>query len=245
MNYYGYPCNNDGFGFTPCGNCPMHQIVPNIILPYPYEDVFRMDKGGKKAVIEEQVLLPTTFKIAYPIVKGLGNEKVEKKINGEIADKVGELFRTQVLLPEVIAFNEINGFYEITLNEKGILSILFGLYTYVEHAAHGFTKYSSLTINLENGKVYKFEGLFNSKVYYEGAINQLANKYIKENDVPLLTEYKGVTPDQEFYLTPDELVIYYQVYEYTPYAYGLFKIPISYTDIRNLLGPLSPIQKLL
>lgn len=61
----------------------------------------------------------------------------------------------------------------------------------------------------------------------------------------LLEEYKGVTPDQEFYLTPEELVIYYQVYEYNPYVYGLFKIPIKYNDIRSLLGQLSPIQRLV
>ncbi|NFD91980.1 DUF3298 domain-containing protein, partial [Clostridium botulinum] len=35
------------------------------------------------------------------------------------------------------------------------------------------------------------------------------------------------------------------IYEYTPYAYGLFQVPIPFKDILNLLGPASPIQRLL
>lgn len=243
MDYNEYDFNRDYF-LNLWGFCPMNQLQPNIIFPIMDDDIYRID-NGMKAQIEEQVLKPQTFKISYPIVRGIGNAQMETVVNSAILDEVGNLFRQQILLPDKVEFAAVDGFYEIALNEEGLLSILFGLNTYVSGAAHGYTAYSSLTIDFETGKVYEFGDLFNSKVYYKGIIDEIAKKYISDNDIPLIAEYDGVTPDQQFYLTPDSLVLYYQIYEYTPYAYGLFKIPIPYTEIESILGPLSPIQRLL
>ncbi|NFD79087.1 DUF3298 domain-containing protein, partial [Clostridium botulinum] len=126
-----------------------------------------------------------------------------------------------------------------------LLSILFGIYTYYDNAAHGSTTYSSLNIDIYTGKIYKLSDLFTSRINYEPIVEQKVKEYIKVNNVPLLQEYKGLHEDQQFYLTPNSLVLYYPIYEYTPYAYGLFQVPIPFKDILNLLGPASPIQRLL
>lgn len=246
MAYYNYPINVEVS--HPCWiyNLQRAELDES---PFEHLNIYNMYRKDTEEVtntmLEEQVLSPGTFKISYPYITGMKDDKLQAQINSTIIDMVSNLLRETVLLPEKIDFEDVIGFYKVHLNEKGILSILYGLYTYVERAAHGFTAYSSIMIDLETGKVYKLYELFNPKVNYKAFLEPLARKYIEENQVPLLTEYKGIKDDQEFYLTSDSLVIYYQVYEYTPYVYGLFEIKIPYTDILNILGPTSPIQRLI
>lgn len=195
--------------------------------------------------LSEQNLLPEKFNMIYPFIPNLEGSKSKTSINNAVIDRVNNLFKNQVLLPETTDFNEILGQYEVMVNDNSIISILFSLYTYIYHAAHGLTVYSSITANTMTGKIYSFRDLFNPKVYYVGYLNELAKQYIKDNNITLINEYNGITQNQEFYLTKDKLVLYYQVYEYTPYYYGLFKIEIPYEKIKNLLSPMSPINQLL
>ena len=172
-------------------------------------------------------------------------EEIINSLNQAIIDKVAGLFKSQVLVPEQVDFSEVYGTYEDTLNENGIVSILFDMYTYVNKAAHGLSVYDSITFNANTGQIYSFSDLFNPRTNYIAELNRLAQEYIQRNNVTLTTPFGGVEEDQDFYLTPDSLVMYYQVYQYTPYYYGLFKIEIPYNRIRNLLGPLSPINQLI
>lgn len=204
----------------------------------------RNENSPVSVELSEQELIPDKFNISYPFISNANNNQIITQINNSIIDEVTSLFKNQVLLPEKIDFNEVLGTYEIMLNHSGILSILFSMYTYVSKAAHGFTAYSSITVNVETGQDYSFSDLFNPKLYYVGFLNEIAKQYIRDNNVQLINEYKGITTNQQYYLTPDTLVLYYQVYEYTPYYYGLFKIEIPYNKIENLLTPLSPIVKL-
>ncbi|AAK78835.1 hypothetical protein BJV85_003149 [Clostridium acetobutylicum] len=212
-----------------------------------------LDKNGHrvqktmvgKVALDEQKLTPQKFSITYPLIINLQDEKVKTKVNEDIVNQVSELFKNQVLLTEKIDLSEVFGAYEIGVNRNYILSILFSIYTYMNRAAHGLTVYSSITVNTRTGKVYSFSDLFNPKMNYLGELTTIVKKYIKDNNIQLIEDYKGVTNDQEFYLTNDKLVLYYQVYAYTPYYYGLFRIPIPYTEIKNLLGPMSPINNLI
>ncbi|WP_125151959.1 DUF3298 and DUF4163 domain-containing protein [Clostridium rectalis] len=235
MIYFRYPEDN------------FEQFLPWDVYNENFVDEYEKTLLGKEmesqAKLGEQILKPNTFKLTYPFVTNL-QESVRKKVNEGIIDEVVYLFKDQVLYPENIDFKEVISFYEVPLNEKGLLSILFGIYTFTG-GAHGYTKYSSITLDLNSGKVYSFSDLFNPKIYYKGFLDEIAKQYIKDNNIPLVEEYNGIHQDQKFYLTPNELVLYYQVYEYTPYYYGVFKIIIPYDKILNLLGPMSPIQKLI
>lgn len=234
-NGYGYLC----YGCPYFGNC-------SCVRKYHDENYFsRKDAFSASIELSEQKLSPSNFSIVYPFIPNLQKDKTIEKINNYIIDEVDKLFRSQVLLPEKLDFNDVMGTYEVVLNKNGLLSILFSMYTYVKKAAHGFTAYSSLTLNVETGEVYSFSDLFNSKMNYISFLNEIAKNYIKKNNIVLINEYKGIVPNQQYYLTPDALVIYYQVYDYTPYYYGLFKIELPYDKITNLLTPISPINKIL
>lgn len=231
-NYYK---NNKFFNVCPYGYCYYSNN----------EEISRSEVISKPQELGEQILKPKKFSISYPFLKNENNVESRTKVNNAIIDVVDNLFKTGVLLPEKVEFYEVLGNYEVMLNDKGFLSILFNLYTYVTKAAHGYTSYGSITANIETGHVYSFSDLFNPKIYYVGFLNEIAQEYIKTNNITLINKYNGITPDQQYYLTPDKLVLYYKVYEYTPYYYGLFKIEIPYEKIKNLIAPYSPINKLL
>ena len=229
-----------------CGNYEFCNLCPYVHYHYSnYEEVTRSDKTLKPTEFGEQVLKPKKFSISYPFIKNEDNIESIAKVNNAIIDKVNNLFKTGVLLPEKVEFYEVLGNYQVMLNEKGLLSILFNLYTYVNKAAHGYTSYGSITANIQTGQIYSFSDLFNPKIYYVGFLNEIVQEYIKTNNITLINKYNGITPNQQYYLTPDKLVLYYQVYEYTPYYYGLFKIEIPYEKMENLITPFSPINKLL
>lgn len=228
MLYFNYP-DDSNYTFNIDENC----------LKF-----YRNDTDTDSVKLSEQKLSPINFSINYPVISNEKEIESLTKINNLIADEVSKLFRSQVLLPEIVDFHDILGNYEVTLNQKNILSILFNMGTYINHAAHGYTKYSSITANTETGQVYEFSDLFNPKVYYTKVLNDLAIQYIKENNIDLISEYKGITEDQQYYLTPENLVLYYQIYEYTPYVYGLFKIEIPYNKITNIISPTGPIARL-
>jgi len=211
----------------------------------PFAHYFFRNDVNTGVTLNTAKISPENFSISYPFIPNPNKDQIINKINNSIINEVSKLFTSQVLFPEKINFNEILGTYNVMLNKNGLLSILFTMYTYVNKAAHGFTAYSSITLNVNTGQIYNFNDLFNPKIYYVSFLNELANQYIKNNNITLINEYKGITPDQQYYLTPTSLVIYYQVYEYTPYYYGIFEIELPYSKIKNLLGPTSPINMLI
>jgi len=214
-----------------------------IFFRSPYED-------GEMRVLNsvtlvKQKLAPEKFTIEYPFISNDKNDKILSKINTNIIDEVSKLFKNQVLLPEQVDFEEVLGTYEVKVNKNDILSILFIMYNYVNKAAHGVTDYLSLTVNTKTGQVYSFNDLFNPKINYVPIVNEIAKQYIKDNNIQLINEYNGITPNQQYYLTENKLVLYYQPYEYTPGYYGIFEIGIPYSKIKNLITPLSHISKLM
>lgn len=217
-----------------------------IFYRYPQEEhPWSQGRASISASLAEQNLSPTDFKLSYPLINSLTNEAAKAKINNAIISQQSALFTNHVLLPEVIDFKDVISSYKVPLNEKSLISMLFNIYVYANHAAHGMTFYSSISANLETGQIYEFSDLFNPKIYYTKFLSDIAFKKVKEMKIPLISDYKGITEDQQFYLTPASLVLYYKLYEFTPYYFGNFEIKIPYVEIINLLGPMSPIQKLL
>lgn len=135
--------------------------------------------------------------------------------------------------------------YKTTLNTDGFLSVRFDAYYFPELAAHGATGVSSVTLSLNTGKVYRFEDLFRRGSDYQQIIDQIIQVQIIEQQIPMLKPFEGVGPDQEYYLTPDSLVIYYQPYVYTPGAYGVLEFTIPYTQISGIVCPVGPIGEII
>lgn len=179
--------------------------------------------------------------LKYPLVK-LNNTLVEYKINQKIIDLVNNTIKIQYTEYEDIEF--MSGGYSVQLNDIGVLSLLFDNFIFSKGDIHGIAILKSLNINLKNGKIYKFDGLFDKNVDFKERINFIIKNIIKEEKIYLLREFKSINENQDFYLTNSSLVVYFQLYEYTPYSYGFLKISIPYEEIKDIINPKGPIPKI-
>lgn len=132
-----------------------------------------------------------------------------------------------------------------TANENGVTSFYVDIYAYRQRAAHGLTIRSSFTFNLLTGRSYTLSELFRPGSDYLERISALIKQQIAEQKLPLINEFESIRPDQGYYLEADNLVIYFQIYEYTPYYVGIPEFHIPYSAIEDLLAPNSPIKRLL
>ncbi|GAB7388775.1 hypothetical protein BSNK01_26130 [Bacillaceae bacterium] len=73
---------------------------------------------------------------------------------------------------QIAGYTEMNGFYELKTNERGILSLTLSNYAYTYPMAHGMTLLKSLTIDVNTGKTYDLKELFtNSKAFVRTKIS--------------------------------------------------------------------------
>jgi len=131
--------------------------------------------------------------------------------------------------------------YSLNYNQNGLLSVVFKDYQYTG-GAHGSTVQSSYTFNLNTGEEYKLKDLFNSDADYVSFISDTVRKEINERvkDGSLLEEltpFNTIREDHDFYLSNDGIVIYFQQYEYWPYAAGIQEFTVEYAALKEMLKP--------
>lgn len=131
---------------------------------------------------------------------------------------------------------EVDMDYTITYNENCTLSLYFDQYTFTG-GAHGNTVRSSDTWSLQSGRQLPIERFvarpLHPKQYITEQVirqirEQIANGddyYFDDYEKNVVTEFD---PDQ-FYLRPEGLVVYYQLYTIAPYVSGIreFLLPFS------------------
>lgn len=79
---------------------------------------------------------------------------------------------------------------------------------------------------------------------YIAVISELIQAQIARRDVPVLEPFKSIRADQDFYVADRSLIVYFQLYELTPYVYGFPYFPISVYDLQQIVnedGPLGPM----
>ncbi|WP_035098608.1 DUF3298 and DUF4163 domain-containing protein [Anoxybacteroides tepidamans] len=183
------------------------------------------------------------MELYYPIVYGLPNKEAEQKINYEIAAVMRKLIADQGFYQN--PQTEVTGTFELKANERGVLSLTMINYAY-SGGAHGMTIVKGLTFDVATGKKYSLRELFLPNKDYVKPLSDLVAKQIKERDIFLLDPpFKGISPNQDFYIADKVLVLFYQLYDLTPYAYGLPHFPISVYEIQPLINEQSPLGKMI
>jgi hypothetical protein len=67
---------------------------------------------------------------------------------------------------------------------------------------------------------------------------------IVERKIQLITDFTVIKPNQDYYIADKSLVIYFQLYEITPYVYGFPMFPISVYDIQNIIDEMGPLGRM-
>lgn len=173
----------------------------------------------------------------YPRVINL-TKSVRNKVNHQIREAAFAAIPDYD--PGTVVIEAWSG-YKTPLNQNGILSLRFEDYFYPEMAAHGITGVNSITLNLHTGYAYRFCELFRRGSDYQNVINGIIQQQIVSRQIPMLKPFEGVGPDEQYYLTLNSLVIYYQPYVYTPGAFGVLEFTISYQQIVEIIDPRGPI----
>lgn len=201
-----------------------------------------MDPTRFPVSIITQKLIKPKLEVYYPQTEGLTNLAVQQKINITILNLVNSLIVTQGYYQNPLT--EISGWYEIKTNERGVLSLSLGVYTY-SGGAHGLTIIKSLTFDILTGKSYQLADLFKPDSNYVKILSDIVKVQITEQKVDLLGEFKEIRPDQDYYIADKALVLYFQLYEITPYAYGFPYFPISVYEIEDIINEKGPLAKML
>ncbi|TCJ01955.1 DUF3298 and DUF4163 domain-containing protein [Cytobacillus praedii] len=181
--------------------------------------------------------------VYYPQVYKMKNVKLEQNINQRIVRQ------TQQLVNDLVGGDpssvvEIIGSYELKNNQREVLSLTLSNYTYHYHAAHGMTIIKALTFDLKKGRPCELKDLFKSGSDYVKPLSMLIQKQIKQRDIQLLNPFTGIKPNQDFYIADKALVIYFQLYEITPYVFGFPMFPISVYELMDIIDENGPLGRM-
>ncbi|WP_413374709.1 DUF3298 and DUF4163 domain-containing protein [Alkalihalobacillus sp. 1P02AB] len=192
--------------------------------------------------IKARHIVEPRIDIFFPQITGLSNRTIEKNLNERIETQVYRMIRKQGYLEN--PQTEITGGFDLKNNQQNILSLTNSHYSY-SGGAHGLTMVRSLTMDVESGKVYALKDLFKKGAKYQERINHLIREQIKSRNMDMLNEFKGIHPNQYFYVADKSLVIYFQLYELQAYVYGLTYFPISVYAFEDIIDEEGPLGKMI
>ncbi|MCG1012577.1 DUF3298 and DUF4163 domain-containing protein [Tepidanaerobacter sp. GT38] len=170
--------------------------------------------------------------VEYPLVEGLENKSAQQYINSVLMSLVNSLIEQTDYYQNPIT--EVTGRYYIRTNNRGILSISIEVYWF-SGGAHGMTVLKSVTFDVTTGRLYRLQDLFKERSKYVNRLTEIIKRQIKERDIPVIVDFTSIKPDQDFYIENRSLVIYFQLYELAPYAYGFPTFKISTQEIEDIL----------
>lgn len=182
-------------------------------------------------------------RVFYPQAVDMVNHQFERFINQTIIQQTQLLINKQIgNMPTTV--EEMIGLYELKNNQRQVLSLTLSNYTYHYRAAHGMTYIKGLTFDLEKGEKCELKDLFKPGSPYLERLSSLIDHQIKQRDIMVLDDFSGVRPDQDFYIADKSLVIFFQLYEMSPYAYGFPMFPISVYDIQDIIDENGPLGRM-
>ena len=213
------------------------KVNKKVILQEVNENSFAI--SIKKENSETQTLKLT---LQYPELKGLDNDDVQNKLNSLFASLAEEAKARGKEIEKYIGQDEITRHikaevyfdYQVKYNQSGLLSIVFMDYLY-SGGAHGGTVQSSYTFDLKTGREYEIKDLFKDGSDYISVINSEVKKQMQERDMTvLLAPFDSIKADQYYYLSNNAVVVYFQQYEYLPYAYGIPEFAVDFSLLKDM-----------
>lgn len=181
--------------------------------------------------------------VYYPQVVRMPKQRFQYVINRAIVNQAQQLIDEQVG-NMATTVEEMVGSYEIKNNQRQVLSLSLSNYTYHDHAAHGMTYIKSLTFDLQKEKRCELKDLFKPASDYVAQLSAFIRQQINERQIPLLDAFTAISPNQDFYIADKALVIYFQLYEISPYATGFPMFPVSVFDLQEILDEHGPLGRM-
>lgn len=151
-------------------------------------------------------------------------KQIQRKAENELYKEAVELYKYNKKNNYPIMVYEIYRTFEITLNTNDIISLYADEYVFTG-GAHGTTTRTSQTWNMVNGRLINLYELYKGNPYFILYILKEISKQINQNKEIYFEDACCMAIDnfnpQNFYLTTNGIVIYYQQYDIAPYSSGI------------------------
>jgi hypothetical protein len=186
---------------------------------------------------------PSNINVYYPVVTQMNDAVIQRRINSAIIHTLNDLLVDQQFFNPILV--EMLANFEIKNNQRGILSLNLIVYSFTG-GAHGMTIIKSLTFDMKTGKQYELKELFKPGSDYVKKLSDIIRVDIQKWDIQLLDPpFTKIRPDQDFYIADTSLVIYFQLYEITPYVWGFPYFPIPILDVADIIAPGGPLERMM
>ncbi|WP_052447380.1 DUF3298 and DUF4163 domain-containing protein [Clostridium polynesiense] len=203
-----------------------------------------MDKGvqiSTKTIKETKPYL--TSELNVPVISLPKNKKAESNINNELMQDAlnfkGQVEKSALENYEnlIKAGVEVRPYEVLTkyksYNLKDIISLAVTYYQY-SGGAHGIYSITPYNYDAESGERLNLKDIFKGNYNYKEILNDYIQKEISKNpDNYFKDAFKGIRDNQEFYITKDGIVIFFQVYEIAPFAAGNPEFVVPYSKIQQ------------
>lgn len=189
------------------------------------------------SVLEKKYKPNKNYLVYYPEIRGIKPLQKQSNVN----NKLKELSMVKPVPNKELDYS-YTGDFSIGFFKKDLLVLELYGYNFPFGAAHGMPTEVYTVINLNTGNFYALKDLFKENSDYVNELSNIIKLQINDGSkYPYINkeDYKGIKPDQPFYLDENNLYIYFSPYEIAPYAAGfpVFKIPLSsIMDILNTEG---------
>lgn len=173
------------------------------------------------------------YLVYYPQIESITPPSVREQVNRRLAvlSKVKPVPAGQQLE------SSYTGDYQVVFYRGRLLQLLLEGYDYPFGAAHGMPSRVYPPIDLGSGRFYELKDLFKPDSNYLQVLSAIVKKQIDSGAYPYVwpDNYKGITADQLFYVTENDLHLLFAPYEIAPYAAGFPEFIVPFAELDPIL----------
>ncbi|GLX67992.1 WG repeat-containing protein [Paenibacillus glycanilyticus] len=174
------------------------------------------------------------YVVYYPAVEGLSNPAAQERLN----ETLKVMSQVKPIPGDEQLGYTYSGDFDVTFFHKNLLEIEMTGYNYPAGAAHGMPTQVYAHINVTSGDMFTLKDLFKANSNYVKVLSDIIGEQIKTDpqyDYVFPDTYKGIKPDQPFFMTQDALHLYFEPYEIAPYAAGFPTFTIPFSEIMSII----------
>jgi hypothetical protein len=173
--------------------------------------------------------------IRYPVITGLNDKKVEKKVNDDIDERISGFKRGLENFKEIAEMENdtIDVKYEVAYKSKEILSIKFEVISYMRSFGVEDHVLIGKNYNLKTGELLELKDIL--KGDYKSQLDAKIESKFSELDVELVKKFEGINEKSEFYIKDNSLVFFFSAVEYINEVGQSLEIEIPFNEIREVL----------
>ena len=181
----------------------------------------------------------TDYKISMDIPQIKTDIPYRDKFNADyqsLSDEIFNTFSAEAINSEATK-DLLTMVQEIKLNKKNILSVVGHIEAFTGGAQNQLYRVTR-NIDLANCRELEFVDLF-TDTEYQSRINSYIKTKMQEDPEQFSSLWKTpqVSDNQEFFLSPDGVVIFFPPYELSYYSKGFVEITIPYDELEGYLIP--------